>query len=169
MKAVGEVVALILILFATLEVMFGFLVWFWHWQVRLKRVEVIAIERANVAMASIIMIDTSGIMVQVNKDVARMFGYDPHDVLGQNVNMLMTDMDKYEHDNYIARYVRTGEPRIIGKGRLVYGKKKDGTPFPVELTVSEVKGADGLTNYFFGHLRDVTQEQWAQAVGVRRN
>lgn len=156
-----------LFIFACLEVIFALLVWGWAMIIYHKKRELIRIEQANIAMASLIMIDTLGIIVNVNKEVARMFGYDTHEIIGQNVNILMTDLDKSEHDNYIRRFQETHKSKIIGKGRMVYGKKNDGTPFPVELTVSEMKDVDGTTKYYFGHLRDVTHEKWAEAIGLK--
>jgi len=157
----------VVLLFGMLDLLFFLLVTGWAMHVSMSRREAISIQRANVAMASVISIDLKGTIVSVNAEVARMFGYDASEVVGHNVKMLMTDKDSPSHDGYIKRYLDTGDPRIIGKGRLVYGRKKNGDPFPVELAVSPQYGADGSILFFNGHMRDATARQWAEAVGVK--
>jgi two-component system sensor kinase FixL len=83
-----------------------------------------------------------------------MFGYGADTVLGQNVNMLMADPYRAEHDGYLDRYRRTGERRIIGSGRRVEGRRQDDSEFPVDLAVSEVI-VDGR-RLFAGVLRDLS-------------
>ncbi len=93
-----------------------------------------------------------------------MFGYTPQELIGQNVKLLMPPPYRDEHDRYLARYLETGEARIIGSGREVAGRRKDGSTFPVDLAVSEVKNL-GL---FTGVIRDSSERKRLQRdlVGV---
>ena len=84
----------------------------------------------------------------------QLFGYQPGEVIGHSVNMLMSSPHRENHDSYIARYLRTGERRIIGIGRRVEARRKDGSSFPVELAVGEV--LLGEHRLFTGFLRDMT-------------
>ncbi|WP_114779411.1 sensor histidine kinase [Botryobacter ruber] len=114
----------------------------------------------DTAIDGIITIDSHGIMETVNPAAARIFGYQPEEVLGKNVSMLMPEPDHSRHDGYIANYLRTGEAKIIGKGREVLGLKKDGTTFPFLLSISEVKLRDKLI--FTGIVHDITQLKKAE-------
>lgn len=109
------------------------------------------------AVDGIIVIDANGIVREFNPAAARLFGYTPTEVLGQNVHMLMGGHYHREHDEYIARYKRTGEARIIGIGREVVGRRKDGSEFPLELSVGEIED-EGLRG-FVGLIRDITQRR----------
>jgi two-component system, LuxR family, sensor kinase FixL len=160
-------VGLVLFVFALVDLLFFLLVMGWAMQVAMARRETISVQRANVALASMVSIDLQGTVVSVNPEVARMFGYEPAEVVGHNVKMLMTDKDRDKHDGYLRRYLETNDPHIIGIGRLVYGRKKDGTPFPLELAVSPQYGADGRILFFNGQMRDATAKQWAEAVGIK--
>ena len=91
------------------------------------------------ATDGIITIDERGVIESYNKAAADLFGYSAAEVLGKNVSMLMTAHDRVAHDGYIERYLQTGEPRIIGVGREVMGRRKDGSEFPMRLAVSEVQ------------------------------
>ena len=91
------------------------------------------------AIDGIITIDTNGVVESFNSAAAKLFGYQPEEVLGKNVNILMPDPDRSAHDEYIKRYQKTRKPHIIGIGREVNGMRKDGTIFPMRLAVSEVK------------------------------
>jgi two-component system, LuxR family, sensor kinase FixL len=106
------------------------------------------------AIDGIITIDSRGIIETVNPAAARIFGYEPAEIIGQNIKMLMPEPDHSRHDGYMENYLRTGEAKIIGKGREVKGKKKDGTVFPFLLSISEVQLQDKLI--FTGIVHDIT-------------
>ncbi len=112
----------------------------------------------NTAVDAIITIDLGGRILNVNPASERMFGYSKEELLGKNVKLLMPQPHCDEHDEYIRRYLQTGEARIIGVGREVTGKRKDGTIFPIHLAVSEV---DHL-QIFTGIIRDLTDLHFAQ-------
>jgi two-component system sensor kinase FixL len=105
----------------------------------------------------LITIDEDGAIQSFNPAAERMFGYDAAEVIGRNVSCLMPSPSREQHDGYLARFLRTGEKRIIGIGREVLGQRKDGTVFPHELTVAEVKAAG--RRFFAGFLRDVSARQ----------
>jgi len=106
----------------------------------------------NNAYDAIVIIDHRGIITEVNPATERMFGYVTDELIGQNVRMLMPPPYRDEHDDYIARYLRTGEARIIGVGREVTGRRKDGSTFPMDLAVSRIAHL-GL---FTGTIRDIS-------------
>ena len=91
----------------------------------------------------------------------RLFGYQPDEVIGQNIKMLMPSPYREAHDGYLERYHRTGERRIIGIGRVVVGERKDGSTFPMELSVGEMKSSN--RRYFTGFIRDLTERQSTEA------
>ncbi|WP_431471081.1 PAS domain-containing sensor histidine kinase [Sphingosinithalassobacter sp. LHW66-3] len=109
---------------------------------------------------AMIVIDERGIILSFSAAAERLFGYGEADVIGQNVAMLMPSPDRERHDNYIARYLATGERRIIGIGRIVVGQRRDGTDFPMELAVGEAN-TDGH-RIFTGFIRDLTEQQRAE-------
>ena len=109
----------------------------------------------NTAADAIVTINGRGTIVDLNPAVERMFGYRADELLGDNVRRLMPSPFREEHDEYITRYLETGVARIIGIGRVVAAVRRDGTSFPVALSVSRV---DGL-GLFTGILRDVSDRQ----------
>lgn len=113
------------------------------------------------AIDGIITIDDRGIIESINPAACKLFGYTIEEVIGKNVSMLMPQPDSDRHDEYIARYQRTAEPHIIGKGRDVKGLRKDGSMFPFRLGVNEVK-TDGRTIYA-GFIHDLSKEKEAEA------
>jgi two-component system, LuxR family, sensor kinase FixL len=106
------------------------------------------------AVDAILVIDRQGHIEAFNAAAERLFGYAAPEVIGRNVNALMPQPYHDEHDQYIARYLTTGEKRIIGIGREVTGRRKDGTNFPVHLSVGEMT-IDGESK-FTGILHDLT-------------
>lgn len=106
---------------------------------------------------AIITIDPRGIVQSFNKTAETLFQYPSTEVIGKNVKMLMPEPYRQEHDDYIERYVGTGERKIIGKGREVSGRRKDGSTFPMYLAVSEVKLPGH--HIFTGIVRDVTEQR----------
>ena len=106
---------------------------------------------------AMVVIDEQGLVTSFSAAAAQLFGYQPREVIGRNVKMLMPEPYRSEHDDYIANYLRTGEARIIGYGRLVKGLTKDGAIFPMELAVGEAR-ANGR-RIFTGFIRDLTSRQ----------
>lgn len=107
----------------------------------------------DTAADGIIVIDETGIVLAFNKSCEQLFGYAAAEVIGLNVKAIMPPNYAAEHDHYISHYKRTGEKRIIGIGREVAGLHRDGTVFPVELSVGEAVSEDG--RQFIGILRDL--------------
>lgn len=112
------------------------------------------------AADGIVTIDADGRIESANRAVTTMFGYAPEELLGRNVKMLMPEPYRGEHDEYLRRYERTGEARIIGAGREVLGRRKDATTFPLDLAVSEFTLGD--QRRFTGILRDISEEKRAE-------
>jgi PAS domain S-box-containing protein len=112
----------------------------------------------------IITIDDTATVLSYNPAAARIFGYGPEEVVGRNINMLMPEPYHSEHDDYLARYARTGEARVIGIGREVQGKRKDGSVFPLELSVTEMRQGDLVT--FIGLVRDITDRKQVEGALV---
>jgi len=106
------------------------------------------------AVDAIVVIDDRGLIQAFNPSAERLFGYTISEVMGQNVNMLMPSPDHERHDGYLQHYLTTGEQKIIGIGREVTGLKKDGTRFPVHLSVGEMK-SEGKRS-FTGILHDLS-------------
>ncbi len=120
------------------------------------------------AVDSIITINEKGVIQSVNAATTRTFGFDPEELLGRNIGILMPSPFSDEHDKYIARYLSTGVRRIIGIGREVLGKRKDGSVFPMELSVSEVNLPG--TRLFTGIVRDITDRKLVEeALLAERN
>jgi len=102
----------------------------------------------------IITISGKGIIQSFNPAAARMFGYSSDEVIGRNISILMPEPDRSQHNDYLGNYLRSGEKKIIGSGREVVGKCKDGTTFPMYLAVSEAHPGDETK--FTGIVRDLT-------------
>jgi PAS domain S-box-containing protein len=96
-------------------------------------------------------------VAELNPAAARVFGYEPEEVIGRNVKMLMPEPYRSEHDDYVSNYLRTGQAKLIGRGREVTGQRKDGSIFPMELAVSEM--VLSRRRMFTGVLRDITERK----------
>ena len=114
---------------------------------------------------AVILIDAGGIMAVFNHSAERMFGYTAAEAVGQNVRMLMTGRDRQHHDAYLERYIKTGIAHIIGIGRDVRGRRKDGHEFPAFLSVGRITGSDPPR--FVGFIQDTTLRQQALAAVQR--
>ncbi|MGZ3181967.1 MAG: sensor histidine kinase [Telluria sp.] len=112
------------------------------------------------AVDAIITIDERGTVERMNPAAERIFGWKELEVAGNNVSMLMPSPDREAHDGYLAHYLSTGEKRIIGKGREVKGLRKDGSVFPMDLAVAEMKLGD--RRMFTGLVRDITERKRAE-------
>lgn len=110
---------------------------------------------------AIIVIDEGGLIRDFSPAAERMFGWSMEEVRGRNVSILMPDPYRSAHDDYLARYYKTDEKRIIGKGRVVVGQRRDGSTFPLELAVGEMRV--GGHRHFTGFIRDLTERQQAEA------
>ena len=111
----------------------------------------------DASVDSILVIDGHGLIRAYNQAVLRDFGYGGEELLGRNISMLMPQPYRDQHDGYLENYQRTGERKIIGIGREVTGQRKDGSRFPLHLSVGEFR-ADG-ERYFFGICHDISEHQ----------
>jgi PAS domain S-box-containing protein len=111
------------------------------------------------AVEGIITIDEQGLVESVNPAAERIFGYKASELIGRNVSNLMPSPFREEHDAYLRNYIRSGKARIIGIGREVLGLRKNGTVFPMDLSVSEVRLANA--RLFTGFVRDITERKQA--------
>lgn len=114
----------------------------------------------DTAPDAIVTIDTQGIVRSFSPAAEKMFGFRADDVVGGNVSKLMPSPDKENHDGYIARYLRTGEKQIIGIGREIRARRKNGEVFSAELAVGEL--VHGEHRLFTGFIRDVTDRVEAE-------
>src|SRR4029079_1352751 len=110
---------------------------------------------------AMIVIDERGIMRSFSSAAERLFGYRADEALEQNVKILMPTPYREDHDGYLQRYMQTGERHIIGIGRVVVGRRKDGSTFPMELAVGEMNS--GNRRFFTGFIRDLTERQNTEA------
>jgi two-component system sensor kinase FixL len=120
----------------------------------------------DTAVDGIITIDETGIIESVNAATQRIFGYTADELVGQNIKLLMPAPYREQHDGYIARYLETGEARIIGIGRDAEGLRKDGTRFPIDLAVSAF--FTGGRRLFTGLVRDISDRRRAEEEARRR-
>nr|WP_294056374.1 PAS domain S-box protein [Sphingomonas sp.] len=110
--------------------------------------------------SAMVVIDEAGTMLSFSAAAERLFGWKEADVIGRNVKMLMPNPDHDRHDQYLARYRKTGERRIIGIGRVIVALRRDGTEFPMELSVGEA--SSGGRRIFTGFIRDLSAQQRAE-------
>ncbi len=112
------------------------------------------------AIDAIIVIDDAGQVQSINAAGEHIFGYTAGEVIGKNISMLMPEPNRIAHDNYLRAYRRTGNAKIIGIGREVDGRRKDGSTFAADLSVAEWRVAD--KRYFTGTIRDITERKKAE-------
>jgi PAS domain S-box-containing protein len=112
------------------------------------------------AVDGVILIDAGGKVLKFNPACEKLFGYRSEEVIGQNVKLLMPEPYRREHDRYLDNFARTGERKIIGIGREVVGQRKDGSTFPMHLSVGEAKQPDG--SIFVGIIHDLTERERAE-------
>jgi two-component system sensor kinase FixL len=110
---------------------------------------------------AMILINGAGEIQAFSKTAERLFGYTTAEIRGRNIRMLMPAPYRDSHDGYLHRYRQTGERRIIGIGRIVVAERRDGSTFPIELAVGEVKSRDG--SMFTGFIRDLSERQSTEA------
>ncbi|WP_432420032.1 PAS domain-containing sensor histidine kinase [Nitratireductor mangrovi] len=108
-----------------------------------------------------VVIDETGKMISFNRAAVRQFGYSEQEAVGKNVRILMPEPYRGQHDGYIGRYLSTGERRIIGIDRVVVGRRKDGSTFPMKLAVGEMQS--GGQRFFTGFIRDLTERAESEA------
>ncbi|MEQ8688542.1 MAG: PAS domain S-box protein [Imperialibacter sp.] len=113
------------------------------------------------AIDGIITIDERGLVESMNPAAARLFGYEPVEVLGKNIKMLMPEPDHSQHDQYLDNYHRTGHKKIIGIGREVTGLKKNGTQFPLYLSITETPFEGKMI--FTGIIHDISELKLSQS------
>ena len=109
---------------------------------------------------AIITIDEGRRIESVNPATERLFGYTAEELVGENVSILMGEPDRSRHDSYVARYLDTGEERVIGRGREVEGRRQDGSTFPAHLSVSEMRVAG--RRMFTGIISDLSEQRRAE-------
>jgi len=109
------------------------------------------------AVEGIITIDDRGIIESFNLAAEKIFGYKAKEVIGRNVSTLMPSPHREQHDTYLGNYLHTGHAKIIGIGREIVARRKNGTVFPMDLSVSEVRLAD--RRLFTGFIRDITERK----------
>jgi two-component system sensor kinase FixL len=115
----------------------------------------------DTAPDAVILIDSQGVIQSFSKSAARLFGYSAEEAVGRNVSLLMPAPYRTHHDHYMERYEETSEAKIIGIGRVVVGERKDGSTFPIELAVGEMR--IGGTRFYTGFLRDLSERQSTEA------
>jgi len=120
----------------------------------------------NVVVDGIVTIDEHGQIISFNRSAEKIFGYSAHEVVGKNIKELMGPPYRDQHDDYIARYLETGMARVIGTGREVEARRKDGSVFPVELSITEFRLNGG--RFFTGNVRDISRRK-AMAEQLRQS
>ena len=116
----------------------------------------------DAAVDGICVIDESGRIEQANGAAARLFGYSVAELEGQNISILMAGSDRAHHDRFISNYVQSRQAKIIGIGREVQGCHKDGSTFPLHLSVGEVKATARYHRHFVGIMRDLSVQKAAE-------
>ena len=114
----------------------------------------------DAAVDAIVVIDDRGLIVTFNAAAERLFGYSAEEAVGVGVELLMPEPHRSQHAGYLARYLKTGDARIIGIGREAQGRRKNGEIFPISLAVGEARDAAGRR--FVGILRDLSSQRAAE-------
>ena len=109
---------------------------------------------------AMVIIDEKGHILSFSAAAERMFGYSEAELLGENVSVLMPSPDREQHDSYLERYAQTGERRIIGIGRLTTARRRDGSTFPIDLSIGEARFPDRCV--FTGFIRDLTEREQSE-------
>lgn len=115
----------------------------------------------DTVLDGLIIIDKLGTIQSFNPAAERIFGYSKNEVIGKNVKMLMPAPYKAEHDSYLSNYLESRNPKVIGKGRQVEGKKKNGSVFPMDLGVNEMHVDGNLM--FVGTIKDISAQKKAES------
>lgn len=115
----------------------------------------------NTIIDGLITIDDRGIVQSMNSAAEKLFGYEAKEVIGQNVKMLMPEPYHTEHDGYLKNYMTTGKAKVIGIGREVSAQRKDGSVFPMDLGINEMRIGD--KRIFVGTIRDISARKAAEA------
>jgi PAS domain S-box-containing protein len=115
------------------------------------------------AVDGVILIDAQGSVLMFNPACEKLFQYAADEVIGQNVKVLMPALYRDSHDGYLGNYHRTGERKIIGIGREVLGRRKDGSTFPMHISVGETKQDEG-SSIFVGILHDLTERERVEGI-----
>jgi len=130
-----------------------------------------AIARMNAIFTNIadciVLIDEKGVIESLNQSALELFGYDPDEIVGKNVNCLMPDPFRHEHDDHVAGYLQTGIRKVIGRRREVVGCRKDDSTFPLELHVSEIDL--GERRIYCGVVTDLTSRREADELISKHN
>lgn len=111
----------------------------------------------DAAVDAVILLDGAGIIQAFNSAAERIFGWQASEACGRNVSLLMPEPDRSAHDGYLARYLATGESRVIGEGRELQARRRDGSTFPAHLSVGRVAGSEPVQ--FVGFIRDVSAQR----------
>ena len=115
----------------------------------------------NTAVDAIITIDEAGVIRSINPATERIFRFEEGELIGRDVSLLMADEDRTHHGDHMRRYSEAGEARILGAGRETIARRKDGTVFPIDISVSEAKVGDD--RLFVGLIRDITERKRVEA------
>jgi two-component system sensor kinase FixL len=120
----------------------------------------------NAAVDGVIVTDRSGRVLRMNTAAEDMFGYEAAEITGQGVDIIMNARDARAHDRYMDNYLRTGERKIIGIGREVVARHRDGREFPVDLSIGQAKVGEEVR--FVGLIRDLTEQKAAEEEALRQ-
>lgn len=119
----------------------------------------------DAAVDAVVVIDSRGRILRFNKAAEEMFGYESSEVVGERLSVLMAETDALTHEGHVRRYIKTRRAHIIGIGREVRARRRDGSEFPVSLSVGEAHTPHGLR--FVGLMRDLTAEKQAEEEALR--